>query len=278
MVDSSRSSRTLRGPLAASVLIGGVLCAVSDASHAAGEHYDAAMNYRLHCEGCHQQDGSGQPGYIPDLRGNVSRFLAIPEGRVYLARVPGTAQSLLSDTERAEVLNYIVRSFDRDHLPVDFTPYHAEELAKWRYDALSQPSVVRASLVAQLEPSRSSSADAPAKATGTSATSPATSGPPAASGPPASFVICAACHPVTSDGAPGIGPNLHGVVGRHAGTAAGFSYSPAMKDAKITWSRETLDEYLTSPGAKVPGNYMMFVGEPDPQQRKAIIDYLESLR
>ena len=51
-----------------------------------------------------------------------------------------------------------------------------------------------------------------------------------------------------------------------------------MKDAKITWSRETLDEYLTSPGAKVPGNYMMFVGEPDPEQRKAIIDYLESLR
>ncbi len=278
MVKSSNSSHARRRPLATSLLIGSVLSVLSSGSHAAGEHYDGAMNYRLHCEGCHQQDGSGQPGYIPELRGNVSRFLAIPEGRVYLARVPGTAQSLLSDTERAEVLNYIVRSFDGDHLPADFTPYHAEELARWRYDALSQPSVVRASLVAQLESSRSSSAAAPAKVRGTSATSPTTSGPAAASGPPASFAICAACHTVTSDGAPGIGPNLHGVVGRHAGTAAGFSYSPAMKDAKITWSRETLNEYLTSPGAKVPGNYMMFVGEPDPEQRKSIIDYLESLR
>ena len=272
MLGYSNSSRSRRRPLATSLLIGSVLSVLSSGSHAAGEHYDAAMNYRLHCEGCHQQDGSGQPGYIPDLRENVSRFLAIPEGRVYLARVPGTAQSLLSDTERAEVLNYIVRSFDKDHLPVDFVPYRAEEIAKWRYDALSQPSVVRASLIAQLGPSRLSTAAAPARAPSASAASPATAGPPA------SFAICAACHPVTSAGASGIGPNLHGVVGRHAGTAAGYSYSPAMKDAKITWSRETLDEYLTSPGAKVPGNYMMFAGEPDQQQRKVIIEYLESLR
>jgi len=272
MVASPTSSRPLRRPLAVSLLIGSVLSILSGACHATGEHYDAAMNYRLHCEGCHQQDGSGQPGYIPDLRGNVSRFLAIPEGRVYLARVPGTAQSLLSDTERAEVLNYIVRSFDRDNLPSDFAPYHAEELAKWRYDALSQPSVVRASLLAQLGPSRASTAAAPAKVPSTSAPSPATAGPPA------SFAICAACHPVTNDGAHGIGPNLHAVVGQQAGAAAGFAYSPAMKAAKITWSRESLDAYLTSPGAKVPGNYMMFMGEPDPEQRKAIIDYLESLR
>ncbi|MBL8265114.1 c-type cytochrome, partial [Steroidobacter sp.] len=41
----------------------------------------AALNYMLHCQGCHKDDGSGQPGYVPDLRGSIARFLHVPEGR-----------------------------------------------------------------------------------------------------------------------------------------------------------------------------------------------------
>jgi cytochrome c len=262
------------------ILLGGGLLAVGSASQATAEHYGPAMNYRMNCEGCHQQDGSGQPGYIPALRGNVARFLALPEGRAYLARVPGTAQSLLTDAERAEVLTWIVQTFDPQHVPADFKPYQQAELAQWRYDALSQPSVVRASLVAQLDPPRPVAvANAAPKAAVPMAH---TNAGVAAAGkslePPAAFAICGACHTVTPDGAPGIGPNLRGVVGRKTGASAGFTYSPAMSGAGFVWTKEALDDYLRAPGDKVPGNYMIFSGLPDAAERAEVIEYLESLR
>lgn len=264
---------------AAAIFAGGCASVATGVAQATAEHYGPAMNYRLHCEGCHKEDGTGQSGYIPSLRDSVARFLARPEGRAYLARVPGTAQSLLTDAERAELLNWIVREFDPEHVPSDFSPYQAAEIAQWRFDALSQPGVVRASLLAQLDPAPPLPA---AGATGSATARPTTAGEAApgkpAGQPPAAFSICAACHTVSPDGAPGIGPNLRGVVGRKPGSAPGFTYSPAMKDADFTWSRVALEEFLTSPGDKVPGNYMTFPGLPDPADRAAVIDYLESLR
>lgn len=233
-------------------------------------HYDAAMNYRMHCEGCHQADGSGQPGFIPAFRGSVARFLATSEGRAYLARVPGTAQSLLSDAERAEVLNWIVTRFDAEHVPANFTPYTASELAPWRYDALSNPGTIRARLAFQ--PGFPSTPVNPSPST---AVAPLTS---ASGGPPAAFGICSACHTTGKDGGNGVGPNLRGVIGRRAGTAAGFAYSPAMRGAQITWTTEELEEYLKDPAAKVPGNFMSIAGIPDASDRKSIIDYLVTLR
>lgn len=248
----------------------GVVSLLAAAAQANAGHYDAAMNYRLNCEGCHKADGSGQPGYVPDFRNSVARFLSTPEGRAYLASVPGTAQSLLTDEERAQVLNWIVRTFDPDHLPADFDPYTAAEAAQWRYNAQSRPGIVRTNLLAQLDRNTAASVTDVAPTAGA---------PAAQSGEqPASFVICAACHTVSPDGAAGIGPNLRGVVGRQAGTAPGFGYSPAMKAAGFKWTREALDEYLTSPGVKLPGNYMMYSGLPEAGERKAIIDYLEGLK
>ena len=265
---SSFALRNCRRVVCASILIGPATLATA-ASHTGVEHYDAAMNFRLHCEGCHKADGTGQPGYIPVLRGNVARFLSSSAGREYIARVPGTAQSLLSDGERAEVLNWVVRTFDPGHLPADFAPYTASELARWRFDPISQPGIVRASLSAELVPGQG----APA----VSATD-ATADNPGAGQQPAAFAVCAACHTVSPDGVPGIGPNLHGVIGRRSGTAPGFSYSPAMKAAGINWTRASLDEYLASPAAKVPGNFMIYVGLSDASDRTAIIDYLEALK
>jgi cytochrome c len=231
------------------------------------------MNYRLHCEGCHKADGSGQEGFIPALRGNVSRFLATSEGRTYLARVPGTAQSLLSDGERAAVLNWIVATFDPEHLPVDFAPYTPGEVAPWRTNALSQPGEVRARLVAQIA---SGTVPSPLSSRSADPTSGAGSADP--SEPPTSFAICGACHTVSKDGTHGIGPNLRGVVGRRAGSAAGFAFSPAMRNANLTWTQEQLDEYLQAPAKKVPGNLMTFAGVESADDRKAIIEYLSSLR
>jgi len=92
---------------------------------------------------------------------------------------------------------------------------------------------------------------------------------------PPAFAACRACHTVQKDAKSGIGPNLHGVVGRPAASLPGFNYSPALKASKLRWDEKTLDEYLTNPGKKVPGTRMP-ISTPDPAKRAAIIAYLKS--
>ena len=265
----SGSLKLMSGLLA--MLAASLLCSVSMGAQAEGARYGAAMNYQLHCEGCHKPDGSGQPGFIPAFRGSVARFLATDEGRTYLARVPGTAQSLLSDVERAEVLTWIVMTFDPGHLPSDFVPYTASELAKWRYDALSQPSLVRAQLISQVE-SASEAVVVEQKSSSKTSTSSAPVKPPAA------FTICSVCHTVSADGGNGVGPNLHGIVERGVGSASDFSYSSAIRRTEFTWTTEKLDEFLKSPAAIIPGNFMTLGGIQSAEERKSIIDYLSTLR
>lgn len=233
------------------------------------------MNYMMHCQGCHKDDGSGQPGYVPALRDSVSRFIVVAEGRAYLGRVPGTSQSLLDDHDRAEVLNWIVRKFDPQHLPATFVPYSEQELARYRREALSRPGAERARILKLIASSEGVEPSKPAEsapvATGASATG-------AAADPPSQFALCGACHPTSTDGASAMGPNLRGVFGRRAGTLSGFGYSAAMRAAQIQWDREALNAYLESPQAKIPGNMMAYGGMADANERAAIIDYLEQLK
>jgi cytochrome c len=84
---------------------------------------------------------------------------------------------------------------------------------------------------------------------------------------------CAICHSV-DDGVNKIGPSLHGVVGRKAGTLAGYTYSDAMKNANRTWDEATLSDYLTNPRQKIPGIKMIFPGLPNEQDRANVIAYL----
>ena len=88
------------------------------------------------------------------------------------------------------------------------------------------------------------------------------------------FARCAICHDL-NPGVQKMGPNLHGLFGRKAGTVAGFNYSPAMKSAKITWSSATLDRYVTSPAKVIPGNKMAFAGLATPADRANLIAYLQ---
>ena len=64
----------------------------------------AQLNYMLNCQGCHAKDGRGL-GDVPALKGFVGNFLSSNEGRAYLIRVPGSANSPLTDVELAEVVN-----------------------------------------------------------------------------------------------------------------------------------------------------------------------------
>lgn len=89
------------------------------------------------------------------------------------------------------------------------------------------------------------------------------------------FITCQTCHSI-DEGVNKIGPSLHAVVGRKAGTIAGYSYSAANKDSGITWTPEKLFQYLEGPQRIVPGTKMTFPGFPDPQKRADVIAYLKT--
>ena len=46
------------------------------------------------------------------------------------------------------------------------------------------------------------------------------------------------------------------MVGRRAGGVSGFSYSPAMAGANLTWTEANLRRYLVDPNAVVSGTTM----------------------
>ena len=90
------------------------------------------------------------------------------------------------------------------------------------------------------------------------------------------YARCAGCHSVT-EGQNKIGPSLAGVVGRKSGTVDGYSYSPAMKNANITWNDATLDQFLASPAGVVHGT-KMFMNLPSSIDRQNVIAYLDTLK
>ena len=89
------------------------------------------------------------------------------------------------------------------------------------------------------------------------------------------FGVCEACHTIAKDGPTVVGPNLHNVIGRKAGTLPGFDFSDAMKNANVVWNETTLDQYLTKPSAFIPMNKMAFIGIAKPDVRANIIAYLK---
>lgn len=87
------------------------------------------------------------------------------------------------------------------------------------------------------------------------------------------FRRCRACHRV-EEGANGVGPSLHDIVGREIATVEGFNYSPAMEAHGGSWTPEALSEFLADPKASIPGNKMGFAGLKNEQDRINVITYL----
>lgn len=88
------------------------------------------------------------------------------------------------------------------------------------------------------------------------------------------FAQCASCHSV-EEGMNRVGPSLHGIVGRAAGTVMGFRYSDANRTSGVTWSEQELFSYLENPRARIPGTTMAFAGIRNAQQRADLIAYLK---
>jgi cytochrome c len=85
---------------------------------------------------------------------------------------------------------------------------------------------------------------------------------------------CRACHAVGVGAKNTMGPDLNGLVGRQAGTAGGYQYSPAGKNAGFAWDQTSFTAFIANPRGKIPGNKMVFVGIKDETEIANLWAYL----
>jgi cytochrome c len=90
------------------------------------------------------------------------------------------------------------------------------------------------------------------------------------------FTRCQLCHSANKGGGNGLGPNLFGVVGRKAASVPNFYYSPALKNANITWTEDMLRKWVTNPQKMVPGTRMVFAGLPNSKDADDVVAFLKS--
>ncbi len=108
---------------------------------------DPHTDYLLYCRGCHLHTGDAVPtASIPGLH-ELAPLLESQEGRDYLIRVPGVAQSGMDDARLAAVLNWVIVNFNADTVGDDFERFTTEEVSKARPIVLVDPLRVRAEIL-----------------------------------------------------------------------------------------------------------------------------------
>ena len=90
------------------------------------------------------------------------------------------------------------------------------------------------------------------------------------------FARCTNCHEVGAGARNGFGPQLNGVVGRKAGSAPAYAYSPALKKAGFVWNEQNLVAFIRDSEKVVPGNKMRFLSFMSEKQAAEIVAYLRT--
>jgi len=98
--------------------------------------------------GCHTPDGRGEPGRVPSVRDTLVPLASKPAGRRFLIQVPGSAQSRLSDSDLAEVLNWMVDNLSAVPSKRPVQKFTAAEVAAYRHQPLVAVKAERRRLIA----------------------------------------------------------------------------------------------------------------------------------
>src|ERR1700679_4377735 len=91
-----------------------------------------AQDYMLYWMVGRAPQAEGVPGKVPPLAHALGLYMKPPAGRNYVLRVPGAANSALSDSELAAVLNWLAVTYSAGEFSSDtpmFTPPQAQKLA-----------------------------------------------------------------------------------------------------------------------------------------------------
>ncbi|MGG4605349.1 c-type cytochrome [Paenalcaligenes sp. Me131] len=110
-------------------------------------------DYMLQCAGCHRYDGQGvESRGIPSFVDSIGLFSRMVDGRAYMIRVPGSAQSQLNNDELAMVLNYIVARFSPEEFERNgFRLFSAAEVGASRPYRFDDVAAARKTLEMQME-------------------------------------------------------------------------------------------------------------------------------
>ena len=113
-------------------------------------HASPQQDYILYCMGCHGPQAEGVPGKVPPLAHALGRYMRSPAGRNYVLRVPGAANSALSDAQLAGVLNWLAQTFDAQELSSDVPLFSAAEVTSQRHSPLPSVLATRREVVREL--------------------------------------------------------------------------------------------------------------------------------
>jgi cytochrome c553 len=113
-------------------------------------HASPHQDYVLYCMGCHGPEAEGVPGKVPPLAHSLGRYMRTPAGRDYVLRVPGAANSVLSDEKLAGVLNWLAQTFNADELSNDVPLFSTAEVTGLRRTPLPSVLATRREVVSAL--------------------------------------------------------------------------------------------------------------------------------
>jgi cytochrome c len=195
---------------------------------------------------------------------NINHFIASPK-----TFAPGTKMSfpgLPKAQDRANVIAFLRTKADSPlPLPTPDEIKQAEDAGK---QAAAEPAAAPAEPAAAAQPEAAPAA-APA---GEDAVKLIAAADPAAGEKVAAK--CKACHDFTKGGPNKVGPNLWGVLGGPSAHKEDFNYDDAIKNLKITWDFQHLDQFITNPKKFAPGTKMSFPGLAKAQDRANLLRWL----